>query len=162
MPQAQLPFFPEGVTHITPYLAFVKNEQGDVVYFNGSMPVFSHAADDKASFKMITAQFCVNGNAKQAEISRAFGVPKITVRRAVNLYREQGPRGFFVPRKCRGAAVLTPEIIGRAQSLFDDGLQNAEVAKQLDLKPDTLRKAVAAGRLRGEKKSLGFPVKHQK
>jgi hypothetical protein len=40
MPQMQLPFFPEGVTHITPLLAFRK-EDGRVVYFNGSMPVFA-------------------------------------------------------------------------------------------------------------------------
>jgi len=76
MPQTQLPFFPEGVTHITPLLAFRKQD-GRVTYFNGAMPVFVHEEADADSFRMITAQFCVNGNAKQAEISRAFGVSKI-------------------------------------------------------------------------------------
>jgi phage portal protein BeeE len=37
---------------------------------------------------MITAQFCESGNAKQAEIARAFGVPPISVKRAVKLYRK--------------------------------------------------------------------------
>jgi hypothetical protein len=37
----QLPFFPEGVTHIMALLAFRK-EDARVVYFNGSMPVFVH------------------------------------------------------------------------------------------------------------------------
>ena len=70
MPQIQFPFFPAGVTHITPLLAF-SQQDGRVTYFNGSMPVFVHEEADVASFRMITAQFCVNGNAKQAEIVRA-------------------------------------------------------------------------------------------
>jgi hypothetical protein len=72
MPQIQLPFFPAGVTHITPMLAFRK-EEVQVTYFNGNMPVFIHDEGDIATFRMITAQFCVNGNTKQAEIAKAFG-----------------------------------------------------------------------------------------
>ena len=34
MPQLQLPLFPEGVTHLTPELAFVKKD-GRVTYFTG-------------------------------------------------------------------------------------------------------------------------------
>ena len=129
MPKIQLPFFPEGVTQISDLLAF-RVEDGRVAYFNGNMPVFIHDKDDIATFRMITAQFCVNGNAKQAEISAVFGIPKVTAKRAVKRYREEGPRGFYTPRKPRGAAVLT-----------------AEVARRLELKPDTLSKAVRAGRL---------------
>jgi hypothetical protein len=57
MPQIQLPIFPEGVTPITAVLAFSKRD-GRVTYFNGSMPVFVHAEENRASFQMITAQFC--------------------------------------------------------------------------------------------------------
>jgi len=45
MPQMLLPFFPAGVTHITPELAF-RNEGGVVIYFNAHMPVFRHSVDD--------------------------------------------------------------------------------------------------------------------
>ncbi len=93
MPQIQLPFFPEGVTHITTLLAFRK-EGGRVINFKGSMPVFTHEGADVASFRMITAQFCVNGNAKQADIAQAFGVAKISLKRAVKRYRAEGPKGF--------------------------------------------------------------------
>ena len=146
MPQMQLPFFPEGVTHITALLAFRK-EGGRIVYFNGSMPVFVHEEADLASFRMITAQFCVNGNAKQADIVRAFGVSKISLKRAVKRYREEGPKGFYRPRGHRGPAVLTPEVLIEAQRLLDDGLESAEVADRLGVKRDTLSKAVRAGRL---------------
>jgi hypothetical protein len=46
MPQRHLPLFPQGVTHITPELAFMK-EGGRVTYFNGHMPVFIHEENDK-------------------------------------------------------------------------------------------------------------------
>ena len=100
MPQTQMPFFPDGVTHITPLLAFRK-EDGRVTYFNASMPVFVHDADDLASFRMITAQFYVNGNAKQADLVRAFGVSKISLKRAVKCYREQGLLSLSLIRKPR-------------------------------------------------------------
>jgi len=147
MPQIQLPFFPEGVTHITPLLGFCV-EDGRVTYFNGSMPVFAHDRDDVATFRMVTAQFCVNGNARQAEIAKVFGIPKVTVKRAVKRYREEGPRGFYVPCKTRGAAVLTPDVLAEAQGLLDEGLETVDVARRLEILPDTLSKAVRAGRLR--------------
>jgi len=146
MPQAQMPFFPEGVTHITALLAFRK-EDGRVTYFNANMPVFVHDEDDVASFRMITAQFYVNGNAKQADLVRAFGVSKISLKRAVKRYREAGPKGFYEPRARRGPAVLTPAVMAEAQQLLDEGLESAEVADRLGIKRDTLSKAVRAGRL---------------
>ena len=146
MSQIQLPIFPQGVTPITPVLAFSKRE-GRVSYFNGSMPVFVHDEEDRASFQMITAQFCVNGNAKQADIVRAFGVTKISLKRAVKRYREEGPKGFYTPRKRRGPAVLTPSVLNEAQQLLDEGLETATVADRLGVKRDTFSKAVRAGRL---------------
>ena len=146
MPQMQRPFFPEGVTHITPMLAFSRQD-GRVTYFNGNLPVFMHDEADRDSFRMITAQFCESGYAKQADIARAFGVSAISIKRAVKLYRQEGPRGFYTKRKTRGAAVLTPQVLEQAQQLLDEGLQTAQVAERLDIKRDTLSKAVRAGRL---------------
>lgn len=155
MPQMQFPFFPEGVTHITPLLAFSRQD-GRVTYFNGDMPVFVHDAEDIDSFRMITAQFCVNGNARQVDIIRAFGISKISIKRVVKLYREMGPKGFYAKRKTRGPAVLTPPVLKQAQQLLDKGLETPEVADQLGVKRDTLSKAVRAGRLhkRAKKKSV--------
>ncbi len=70
-------------------------------------------------------------------------------------YREEGPKGFYTPRKRRGPAVLTPAVLAQAQQLFDGGLETADVADQLGIKRDTLRKAVSAGRLhKAVKKTL--------
>jgi transposase-like protein len=127
-------------------LAF-SQQAGRVTYFKGHMPVFVHDEQDLASFRMITDQFCVNGNTRQAEIARAFGVPKISVKRAVQLYREAGPKGFYAKRKGLGPAVLTLPVLQQAQQLFDQGLEIPEVADRLGLKADTLSKAVRDGRL---------------
>ena len=46
---------------------------------------------------MFSSQLVINGNATQAEIARAFGVPLVTVKRYVKLYRHRGVRAFFAP-----------------------------------------------------------------
>src|SRR5215475_3078994 len=115
MPQLHLPLFLPGVTPITEVLAACM-EGGRVTYFSGQMPVFSHAANDLATFRMITSQFCVQGCAKQSDIIRAFGVTPISVKRSVKIYRDKGPKGFYAPRVTRGPAVLegvVSEIEGR-------------------------------------------------
>ena len=151
MPQLQLPIFPAGVTHITNELGFECRE-GTVTYFTGQMPVFRHAVDDRRTFRMIISQFVMNGNARQAEIARAFGIPLANVKRAVRRHREQGTAGFYAPRRGRrGPALLTPEVIAQLQDLLDAGVATAQAARELQLKPDTVSKAVRAGRLRKKK-----------
>src|ERR1035437_682276 len=82
MPQVQLPLFPSGTTLITPELAFERRDN-QVVYFNGHLPVFTHAVDDLSSFRMFTSQLIVNGTTSQRQIVKAFGVPLVTVKRGV-------------------------------------------------------------------------------
>jgi transposase-like protein len=155
MPQMQLPIFPSDSIEINNNLAFRK-ENGTVTYFNGSMPVFSHAEDDMCSFRMIMSQFYINGNATQAEMARAFGITLISVKRAVKLYREQGINGFYAPRNTRGATVLTAPVLSDVQSRLDQGESVTEIASTLSLKKNTLSKAIQEGRLHvsGTKKKI--------
>ncbi len=147
MTQLLLPVFPEGSTPISPEVANEKRD-GRIFYFHGQLPVFSHAEDDLKSFRMFTSQLTANGNCKQMDIVRAFGVPSITVKRMVKLYREKGPARFYEKKKrSANSPVLTPEVTSKAQSLFGEGADWAEVAECLDIKLDTLGKAVRAGRL---------------
>ncbi len=147
MPQLQLPIFPPGMNLINANLGFERRDD-TLTYFYENLPVFTHAVDDLASFRMITSQFYINGSAKQSEICQAFGVSKISVKRYVKLCRLAGIGGFFKERR-RGPAVLTPPVLARAQGLLDEGLTIAEVADRLVLLADTLRKAVKAGKLPG-------------
>ena len=147
MPQRQLPMFPEGVVHLTAELA-VRKEDGVVTYFNGHMAVFRHAETDVASFRMITAQFYVTGVCTEARIAKVFGVPAISVKRAVKRYREEGPEGFYQTPRRRGAAVLTLAVIEQAEALLGTGVRVPEVAQRLGVRRNTLAKAVRAGRVR--------------
>ncbi len=148
MPQIHLPFFAEGMTPINSDLAFTKRD-GRVTYFNGGQhPVFSHDEGDIATFRMITSQFCIDGVAKLVEISRAFGIPSVSVKRAVKRYREQGPAGFYKEPGRRGPAILKPPVLAEIQNLLDTGFSIPQTAEKLDLKANTLHKAVQDGRLR--------------
>ncbi len=120
---------------------------GKWFYFCGIQPVFFHAEKDHRSFRMFTAQLVCQGICKQAEIIRTFGVSKNSVGRSVKKYQEGGADAFFAPRKGRGASVVTEEKKVRAQELFYEGHSKREVAKELEIPYDTLRKAVQQGRL---------------
>jgi len=146
VPQQLLPLFPDGATRINDRLSFVRRE-GQITYFHGVLPVFVHDAEDQATFRMITAQFCVHGNAQQVDVVRAFGVTAISVKRAVRRYREEGPSGFYEKRRMRGPAVLTPDVVRQVQRLLDEGQSTEQIAQERSLKKNTLDKAVRAGRL---------------
>lgn len=154
MPQVQLPIFPQGVSPITSEVAF-RCEGGKVYYFNGHLPVFVHEQNDLATFRLFSSQLVINGNATQAQIARAFGVPLVTVKRYVKLYRESGTAAFFAARKKRSGTKLNPEICQQAQGLLDQGLEVPEVGRRLGILANTLHKAIRAGRLRqGNKKKI--------
>lgn len=118
-------------------------------YFLGGHPIYSHRADDRRMFRLITAQLIESGGCRQVDIIRTFGIPKRNVIRAVNKLRREGVEGFFKPRPVRqGGTILTPPVLAKAQSLFDEHYSRTEVAGKLGVKYDTLRKAINDGRLK--------------
>src|SRR5439155_5715838 len=152
MPQLQLPIFPEGTTLITPEIGFECRE-GKVTYVHGHLPVFQHAQEDVAAFRYFTSQLVVNGSVGQADIVRAFHVPKVTVKRYVKRFREGSGKDFFAPRRRRSASVLKDEVKQQAQALLDEGQSVAEVAQAVQVLPNTLHKAIRAELHRPKKES---------
>jgi transposase-like protein len=153
MPQLQLPMFPVGVTEITPHLAF-KKEGGQIVYFNGHMPIAMHDEKDQRTFRMVTSQFYVMGLVTQSDLARVFGVTPISVKRSVKIFRDHGPGGFYAERRVRGAAVLLPDVVEEAEELLAEDMKISDVAKQLGISPDTLRKGIDSGRVRVKKNGV--------
>jgi transposase len=96
---------------------------------------------------MFTAQLICQGACRQIDIIRAFGVSTNSVQRSVQKYRLAGVAGFYQPRKARGPSVMTDEVTTQAQELLHRGCSRREVAEQLDIRYDTLRKAINQGRL---------------
>lgn len=161
MAQLQLPVFPEGVTQLSPDLGVCCRE-GRVSYFYGTLPVFTHDAKDLKSFRMFSSQLYLDGKVKQADLVRVFGVTRISIKRAVKLYRTAGPGGFWRPRPTRGPSVLTVEVLRRAQEQLDQGRDLVEVAAAMGIKPNTLSKAVGDGRLHKvvkKTKAAGSPAR---
>ena len=153
MPQAILPLFPDDVTPINNIFSFAKRE-GTVYYFQGTLPVYTHPEDDLKSFKIFVSQLYINGACKQSEIVRAFGVSSISVKRWVKKYREGGIEAFFARPKKRKPRVMTPEVISKVQEYLDEGRKRSWIAKEMNLKPDTLYQAVRSGRLKENKKKI--------
>ena len=152
MPQLQLPIFPAGVTEINNRIA-VQKDESTVWYLHGHLPVFQHGEGDVRSFRMFTSQMITAGTVKPKEIVKAFGVPMITVKRYVKLYRDQGPKGFYETKpRHSSASVLVGEVLEQAQRLLDEGRSVPEVAEELNVLANTLNKAIGAGRLRGGRK----------
>jgi transposase-like protein len=94
---------------------------------------------------LILAQFYVNGNASQADLVKATGIPPVTLKRAVKLYRTEGPQGFYAEPKRGGPRVLKPEIVAEAERLLNEGVKEKDVAIKLGIKINTLKKAIKKG-----------------
>ena len=146
MPQRLLPLIPDGASPINDALSVVR-ENGRWTYFLSTWPVFQHDETDQRAFRMFTAQLVCQGTCKQADLIRTFGVSKNSLLRNVRKFREQGIEGFSRPRKARGPSVLTADVLVRVQELLDQGQRPQSVAEQLDIKYDTLRKAIKHGRV---------------
>lgn len=147
MPQIQLPVFPASSTAITPELAFEQRD-GQVYYFNGHLPVFTHPVGDIASFRFFTSQLIGNGSASQSQISKAFGVPLVTVKRACKKLRLEGASAFFRPTPPRQGHKLTDELLAQAQALLDEGMEVPSIGQLLGVLPNTLHKAISYNRLK--------------
>ena len=139
MPQALLPLIPDGATPINGRIS-VTQENHQWTYFCGVAPVFQHAQDDRRSFRMFTAQLVCQGACRQIDVIRVFGVSANSVRRGVEKYRQEGAAGFYGTRKGRGATVMTNEVTAQAQQPLSLGGSRREVADQLGVRYDTLRK----------------------
>jgi transposase len=142
-----LPLFPEGITQLTHELAF-ERRPGQVTYFNGHRPVFTHEVADVATFRLYTTQLIINGTASQGEIVRAFGVPLVTVKRGVKRYRERGPKAFYEPAARKKGSRLTPERLVEVQALLDQGVGVPRISEQTGVQKSTLHKALDDGRLK--------------
>lgn len=123
-------------------------QDGQWTYFCGINPVFSHSEQDRKSFRMFTAQLICQGLCKQSDIIRVFGVSRSSVKRSVKKYETGGIPAFFAPKTRRtGGTVLNKDVMAKAQERLNLGQSRQEVAKQLGIKYDTLRKALNQGRL---------------
>ncbi|MFQ5688475.1 MAG: hypothetical protein ACE5GV_17650 [Candidatus Scalindua sp.] len=139
--------FPEEMTEINNKIAFIKRAN-TVYHYAGNIPVFLHHADDINAFRMYVCQLYICGNCKQSEMAKAFGISKISIKRIVNKYHQEGISGFFEKRTYnRKSSVMTLDILNRAQEMLNKGKTKRDIALKLKIKRDTLSMAIRKGKL---------------
>jgi hypothetical protein len=145
--QLMLPIIPSGATEINNQVSIWCGEER-WTYFLGLHPIYSHHPSDLLLFRLCTSLLIESGACRQIEIIKTFGVSKSSMDRSLCLLRAQGAGGFFKPRKVRyGGTVLTPEKVAQAQQLLNQQWNRHDIAAELAVSYDTLRKAISAGRL---------------
>ena len=141
------PTLPNGSTIISDVVV-VENLNGTWTYSVYLWPIYTHEHSHRAQFRYIAATLINAGLCKQVEIVRAFGVDRKMLGRAQQQLRERGAASFFQKRPGRkGGTVLGEERLKQAQQLLNEGLSRAQVSAELEIKTDTLRKALNDGRL---------------
>ena len=147
MHQTFLPVFPLDTKMINSDIG-IKNIGEKILYFNGGMPMYQHAKDDYNSFRYITSQMIDLKTVRHVEIVSTFRVSKESVNRWLRIYREEGARGFFRKKKVvKHGTVLTNEVLSKVQGLLNFGKTLKEIGEELDIKPDTIQKAIGSQRL---------------
>jgi hypothetical protein len=147
MPQMILPLIPRGATQISDLVSVWRSEES-WTYYIGTHPIYSHNSEDQRMFRMVTSQMIEAGACRQVDIVNTFSVSKSSVIRSQNKLKEGGNEAFFNQhRGHRGGKILTQSVLDSAQRLLDQGYCRADIVRELNIKPDTIRKAIKDGRL---------------
>lgn len=147
MPQLLLQGFPIGATRIGPFLSVLKKE-GQVTYFVGQDNIYSHPELDTDSQRFIIACLIANSHVRASEVEQSeLGIPYRTLMNWTGQLAARGPRAFFGPRACRGAAVMTDEKAAECTRFLDSEKTIAAAARLAGVGDSTLRKALKSGRV---------------
>jgi hypothetical protein len=149
MVQLLLPLTSLDITQINHKVSILKKDNR-WTYFLGVHSIYYHVPNDKTMFRLTIAQLIESGACRQIEVINALDISKRSVIRAQNKLRKGGLEAFFSNNRGRskGGRVLTPKVLEKAQSLLDQGFARREIAEELKIKRDTLRKAINDGRLK--------------
>jgi len=147
MHQTFLPVYPKDTKMINSDIG-IKNIGEKILYFNGGMPIYQHHVNDYKSFRYITSQMIDLKTVRHVEIISSFKVSKESVNRWLRIYRQEGAIGFFREKKVtKKGTTLTDDMLLKAQALLNFGKTPKEIGEELDIKPDTIRKAINSHRL---------------
>jgi transposase len=151
MPIYNPPIFPSGSNAINAQLSF-DNKDGYITYFNFCTPIHRHPIDDTKTFRLLICSFCSLGSCRPCEIVKAFGINERTLMRDLELYRTEGSAGFFKTVKRGGPRVITESVKPEIEKLLSQGNSLKDVAAELNIGYEALRKAVQRGKIDYKKK----------
>lgn len=147
MQQVIMNLAPAGATEINERLCFF-NEQSKVTYFLYGLPIFHHTEDEKFGYRLAAGMFVGHGYCRKSEIEKTWPASLGSIKNWVRDYNEYGASALIGSKKRKSVCVVLTETIRiQAQELLNEGYSRTDVAKQLGIKYDTIRKAVKSGRL---------------
>ena len=140
---------PTGAEMISEHLAAARHE-GRLTFFDASGPIFSCREEDDGALRFAAAMLTEPGLglAGPSQIARAVGRHRSRVHEYRTRYREGGAAALEVKRRGpRGASKLKGQVLACAQALLTEGLSNCQVAAQVGVSEQTIRKGLKEGRL---------------
>ena len=151
MPSYNSPIFPTGSNTINAQLSF-NNKDGYITYFNFCTPIHRHPIEDTKTFRLLVCSLCSLGSCRPCELVKAFGINERTLMRDLELYRAEGSAGFFKTVKRGGPRVITESVKPAIEKLLSQGYSIKDVAVELNIGYEALRKAVQRGKIEYKKK----------
>lgn len=153
--QALLLGFPEGAQKVGCTLSILEKEDG-VTYFVGGDNYFSHPKGDKQSMRFALASLMENGHVRACDLNGPpLLIPHRTLMNWTAQYRKDGPASFYRSIERPKPRVMTQEISAQCANLLADGVHPAEVARRVEIKESTLRKAIRRQCVPQVAKSMG-------
>lgn len=146
MKQGILPLVPSGASDIDGFYS-IFNDGKSVTWFQGSYPIRVHPVSDHATRRAMMGFLHLHGGVAQSRIASVLHVHENTVKAAVRVQRRQGDAGFYAPSAVRGAAVMTPEVMGKCRILLAEGRSRSEIAALTGVKKCNVDKAIQKGLL---------------
>jgi hypothetical protein len=144
--RTRLPLIPPDATVLSEELAIVRKED-EIVFWNGSGPIFSCSQDDQIAVRVASAMFAELGMVKPGTIADELGIHRSTVHRNRRKLRAGGVAELEERKAVQPARRLTDERRAAAQRLLDERRSNRDVARAVDVSEGTIRQAIRAGRL---------------
>ena len=147
--QHRMLFLPRGAEMISAHLAAARRD-GRLTFFDASGPIFSCREEDDGALRFAAAMLTEPGLglAGPSQIARAVGRHRSRVHEYRTRYREGGAVAVEVKRRGpRGASKLKGHVLVCAQELLTEGLSNCQVAAQVGVSEQTIRKGLKDGRL---------------
>jgi prepilin-type processing-associated H-X9-DG protein len=154
MSQPILPLIPSGANKVGELLSIVR-ENEYTKYYMGVFQIGIHKTSDKATFKAKICELIFCGLCRNKDVLKTFPVSSSSLKRWMRQYKEKGADSFHAASATRGGAVLTDAVIIVAQDLLDKHRTRKQVAGELSVNYDVIRKAVADGRLVMPDKTAG-------
>jgi transposase len=159
--QHRFPLLPSDAEIVSEHLAVARCD-GRITFFNASGPIFTCMEDDEESLRYAAVMFTEPrlGLATPIQIARAIDRHRSRVHEYRKQYREGGAKAIAVKQRGpRGASKLKGIRMARAQKFLNEGKSNRKVAKLVEVKEGTIRKAIREGRLVRPKRIVGSLVR---